>query len=76
MAKAPATIKDVLYALEYMHESLCRWPQVGAKPAAWSMEPSGLKVPARVADEALGHGALTSARHPNAVAAYRWSSAA
>lgn len=58
MAKS-ATLKDVLYALEFAGARLCRWPT--AKPnstAAWSLEPGGVKVPSHVADQARGSGNL------------------
>lgn len=48
-----ATVKDVLYALQFGKQHLCRRPANRAgTPNAWSLHPSGLRVPARVADEA------------------------
>ncbi len=75
MAKA-ATVKDVLYALQFASETLCRWPQMSARLAAWSLEPSGMKVPNHVAEEAMAHGGIAGVRHPRAAAAYRWLEAA
>lgn len=50
MAK-PATVKDVLYALQYGGAQLVRHQQANpGRPAAWSLEPTGIKVPARIAD--------------------------
>lgn len=51
MAKS-ATVKDVLYALEFAGAQLCRRPSPGGHKAAWSLEPGGVKVPAGVADQA------------------------
>lgn len=50
-----ATAKDVIYALQFRKEQLVRhanlsWGQ--KKPTAWSLEPSGIKVPARIGDAA------------------------
>lgn len=44
-----ATLKDVLYGLEYGNQELCRWPST--KSPSWSLEPSGVKVPHHVADK-------------------------
>jgi hypothetical protein len=55
MAKS-ATLKDVLYGLEYGKQQLCRWPS--HEPAAWSLEPGGVKVPADIANKALMSGAI------------------
>lgn len=49
MSKA-ATLADVICALQFGHEQLCRWPST--KAPAWSLEPSGIKVHAHVADKA------------------------
>jgi hypothetical protein len=49
MGKA-LTLKDVLYGLEFDRQQLCRWP-TQAKAPAWSLEPSGAKVAASVADK-------------------------
>lgn len=56
MGKA-ATVSDVLCALEYGKEQLCRWPTTGsAKSPAWSLEPSGIKVPPHIADRSRESG--------------------
>lgn len=76
MAKA-ATLKDVLYALEFMGERLCRWQAVGARPSAWSIEPSGVKVTPSIANEALAHGGLVAApESKHGVVSYVWRQAA
>lgn len=57
MSKA-ATLKDVLYGLEFAGAQLCRWPTSGPlNKSAWSLEPGGVKVPGHVADKAreCGH---------------------
>lgn len=55
MAKA-ATLKDVLYGLEFGRQQLCRWPNPSGKGAAWSLEPGGIKVPPDIANKALMSG--------------------
>jgi len=45
------TLKDVLYALEYGRQTLCRFPRQG-KPAIWVLEPNGTPVPQRIAEAA------------------------
>lgn len=76
MANA-ATVKDVLYAMEYLHQELCCWPRHSARPAAWSLEPSGQKVPAHVADSArLSACIVGSPISRRGEARYVWKSAA
>ncbi|MDB6035985.1 MAG: hypothetical protein JWM16_6323 [Verrucomicrobiales bacterium] len=53
-----ATLKDVLYGLEFDGQQLCRWPGGGK---AWSLEPSGAKVLPHVADKALASGFVVNA---------------
>ena len=76
MAKA-ATVKDVLYALEFLGAELCMWPSPGGHRNAWSLEPGGVKVPPHVADEARAQGGvvgLPGSKHGEA--RYGWSEAA
>lgn len=76
MANA-ATVKDVLYAMEYMHQELCRWPQYGAGRAAWSLEPSGQKVAQHVAYQArLSPCICGSPVSRRGEARYMWKAAA
>lgn len=76
MAKA-ATVKDVLYALEFTGAVLCMWPSPGGHKNAWSLEPAGLKVTPSVASDAmLATGSIVGIKHPRAEAAYVWRSAA
>jgi hypothetical protein len=76
MAKT-ATVKDVLYALQYGGAQLVRHRQANpTKPAAWSLEPGGVKVPARVADEgrrSLRVVASSESRHGET--RYQWVAA-
>ena len=77
MAK-PATLKDVLYALEFTGARLCRWPshKTGAK-AAWSLEPGGTKVPGHIADQARASGPVASLENrPDGYEAFVWRRAA
>lgn len=73
MAKL-ATVKDVLYALEYLNGELCCWP---GRSGAWSLEPMGQKVLQRVADEARAHGQITASQLSKyGEARYVWKRAA
>lgn len=77
MSKA-ATLKDVLYALEYGGGRLCRWPTMrsGFKQA-WSIEPGGLKVPSGIADQARAvSGVVRFESRPDGYDEYRWRAAA
>lgn len=71
-----ATLKDVLYGLQFGKAELCRWPshKVGGR-TAWSLEPGGLKVSQATADKARdtpGVKALDHTRHGEA--RYGWAS--
>lgn len=70
MAKA-ATVKDVLYALEYLDARLVM--KAGGK---WSLEPSGQSVPPRIADEVKAHGGVVGRPDRSGNATYVWSRAA
>lgn len=77
MANA-ATVKDVLYALEFLGERLCRWPTLkpGGK-SAWALEPSGRKVPESVANTVRSSSQVTtvpSSRYGEV--SYVWKAAA
>jgi hypothetical protein len=59
------TVKDVHYAMQFLHEELVRVP-VNFSKSRYYLHPSGKPVPAGVANEARAHGR----------AAYVWSEAA
>ncbi len=69
-----ATLKDVLYGLEYAGARLCRQPT--AKPGArtvWLLEPGGVRVPASVADVArTSRGITVRDSRPDGYAVYSW----
>jgi hypothetical protein len=76
MAKA-ATVKDVLYALEYMGARLCMRPATSAgRPASWVIEPGGIKVPVAVADEAKASAPLVAVGGRDGEAVYAWGRSA
>ncbi len=76
MAKT-ATLKDVLYALEFMGAELCRWPASNpASEPTWKIEPSGLKVPARIAEEARKHNIVRVDGTGFWIERYRWRAVA
>lgn len=53
------TVKDVLYALEYMHDQMVRTPAGNGK-AAWMMKAGGQPVKQRIADEVCASGLVSS----------------
>jgi len=76
MAKA-ATVKDVLYALEYTGDQLCRWPAKAGGRASWSLLQSGAKIAPQVADEVRGHASVYALEStPYGEARYAWQAAA
>lgn len=63
-----ATLKDVLYGLEFLGQELCRWPNPGGRTPAWSLEPggrNGVKVPHHVADKARENASVVAAPASN-----------
>jgi hypothetical protein len=65
------TAKDVLYALEYLHERLTLNPD-----GKWSLEPSRQRVSPHVADEAKAHGGVVGRPDRSGCAVYVWQAAA
>lgn len=55
------TVKDVLYALEYLHDAMVRTPpqSMGGK-AKWAMKATGASVKESVANEVRSSGAVTA----------------
>lgn len=72
-----ATVKDVLYALEYMHAQLVRRPanKPGSK-CSWVLEPTGQGVKEKVAEQARSHVAVVSIAERNGEVRYMWRRAA
>lgn len=68
MAKE-ATVKDVLYALEHLHERLV------LDNGKWSLRPSTTPVKPHVADEARNKGPITSSGISGEVS-YQWDTSA
>jgi hypothetical protein len=55
------TVKDVLYALEYMHDAMVRTPpQTMGGKAKWTMKATGATVKEAVANEVRSSGSVTS----------------
>ncbi len=55
------TVKDVLYALQYMHDAMVRTPpQTMGGKAKWTMQKTGATVKESVANEVRGSGSVTS----------------
>lgn len=69
-----ATLKDVLYALEYGHEELVY--ASGAKGSPWTLSQSGTKVDRHVADAARSHVEVVALAAPHGTARYGWRVAA
>ena len=65
------TAKDVLYALEYLHERLTL-----GSDGKWRLGASNQIVPAHVADEAKAHGGVVGRPDRSGLAVYVWQSAA
>lgn len=60
--RSTATLKDVLYALEYTGAELVRRrTNFGLGKPAWSLEPAGPPVPQQIADKALLHPSVVLA---------------
>lgn len=57
MAKG-ATVKDVLYAMQFAGARLVRTPS-----GSFHLAPDGIRIPARIADEARGSGEIVSIEH-------------
>lgn len=53
------TVKDVLYALEYMHDAMVRTPITDGR-ARWAMKLGGQTVKQSVADQVCASGAVVS----------------
>lgn len=72
-----ATVKDVLYGLQFGRQVLAR-RQISFGKAAWSLEPSGMKVKEAIAQAAInGDRSVTCLwAGPNGEAHYGWSAAA
>lgn len=55
------TVKDVLYALEYMHDAMVRIPpQTMGGKAKWTMKSTGAAVKESVANEVRSSGSVTA----------------
>lgn len=74
---ANPTVKDILYALEYLNAELVRRPadKPGAK-CSWTLEPDSRRVPEKVAEAARSHIAVVSIPMPAGEVRYVWRKAA
>lgn len=71
------TTKDVLYALEYMHDALLRIPaQTHGGKAKWRMRGTGAPVKESVANDVRASGLVNSAAEPNGSQSITWRVAA
>jgi hypothetical protein len=70
------TIKDVLYALEYMRDAMVRVPsQTGGKPK-WQMKAGGQSVKESVANEVRASGFVVSMPERNGSELIVWKAVA
>lgn len=72
---ANVTVKDVHYAMQFLHEELVRVP-VNFSKSRYYLHPSGKPVPDGVAVEARAHQAIKSVTSRDGRAAYVWSEVA
>ena len=71
------TVKDVLYALEYMHDALLRIPaQSHGGKAKWRMKGTGAPVKESVANDVRSSGSVHSVAGPDGSQSLIWRVAA
>lgn len=70
-----ATLRDVLYGLEYAGAKLQRAPGRQGK-GSWSLTPSGSRVPPAVADEARRHPRIALVASSPSLDVFGWRAGA
>jgi hypothetical protein len=71
------TTKDVLYALEYLHDAMVRVPpQTMGGAAKWRMKSSGAPIKDSIANEVRASGSVASLSERNGSELIVWRSAA